>query len=142
MSEMSERVNRNLFYLLCRVDTTITCRAVIGHILGVFGELFDECRGEFIYNCDFAECVGIEEPSTAIARALVSVKPGCNDEIPSRPKKKSKAVSRATADLKWLHESINNADPLLVWHLSSWYLLVELIPCWYGISHHGICSLN
>jgi hypothetical protein len=135
-------VNRNLFYFLCQVDTTTTCGAVIGHIFGVFEQLFDECRGEFIYNCDFAECVGIEEPCTATARAVVSVKPGCTDEIPSRPKKRSKAVSRATADLKSSHESFNNADPFLVRHLSSWYLLVELIPCWHGISHRGICSLN
>jgi hypothetical protein len=47
-SEMSERMDRNLFYFLCQVDTPTTCRAVIGHILGVFGQLFDECRGEFI----------------------------------------------------------------------------------------------
>jgi hypothetical protein len=56
-SEMSERVNRNLFYFLCRVDNPTTCRAVIGHTLGVFGQLFDECRCEFIYNCDFAACL-------------------------------------------------------------------------------------
>jgi hypothetical protein len=56
-SEMNERVNRNLFYFLCRVDTPTTCRAVIGHILGVFEQLFNECRGEFIYNCDFAACL-------------------------------------------------------------------------------------
>jgi hypothetical protein len=57
MIEISERVNRNLFYFLCRVDTPTICRAVIGHILGVFGQLFDECRFEFIYNCDFAACL-------------------------------------------------------------------------------------
>jgi hypothetical protein len=101
----------------------------------VFGQLFDECRGEFIYNCDFAECVGIEEPCTATARAVVYVKLGCTDEIPSRPKMRSKAVSRAVADLKSLHESINNADPLLVWHLSSWYLLFELNMLYFAITY-------
>jgi hypothetical protein len=55
-SEMSERVNINRFYFLCRVDTPTTCRPVIGHILSVFGQLFDKCRGEFIYNCDFTAC--------------------------------------------------------------------------------------